>query len=183
MYNLSGNKEERILSAAYGVFIRFGFKRTTMGDLAAAAEMSRPSLYASYCNKTEIFRALVKGCFEQVVQQTEEGLSNCLDVEQQLTVLMDAWVIGPYKEVQSSSEAGDIFEAGYSLAQDIRQYFKSIYAEQISVVLKQLNTTLDLSSMAHLMANASLGLTREVESQEELENQLKEMRKIYLAVS
>ena len=52
------DKDNKILSAAYDSFIRYGVKRTTMGDVAQAAGVSRPTLYASYPNKEE----LLGGC-------------------------------------------------------------------------------------------------------------------------
>ncbi|TIN71546.1 MAG: helix-turn-helix transcriptional regulator, partial [Mesorhizobium sp.] len=51
-------KRVRILDGAMKVFLAYGFSRTTMDDIARAADMSRPALYLLFKNKTDIFRAI-----------------------------------------------------------------------------------------------------------------------------
>ena len=49
---------DAVLDAALGVFSAYGYRRTTMADLARAAGMSRPALYLLFANKEALFRAL-----------------------------------------------------------------------------------------------------------------------------
>ena len=49
-------KRTRILEAAYGIFKRYGYRKTSMEDIALALGISRPSLYTHFKNKDEIFR-------------------------------------------------------------------------------------------------------------------------------
>ena len=53
---MASDKKSRILAAARDVFIRYGYKRVTMGDIAKAAGMSRPALYLVFQCKPEIFK-------------------------------------------------------------------------------------------------------------------------------
>ncbi len=43
-----------LLGAAFDSFARYGFKRTTMADVAAGAGMSRPAVYLRVANKDEL---------------------------------------------------------------------------------------------------------------------------------
>lgn len=54
-------KRARILEGALKVFLAYGYNRTTMDDIARAAELSRPALYLLFRNKTDIYRA-IGGC-------------------------------------------------------------------------------------------------------------------------
>ena len=45
-----------VLDAAVGVFARFGYRKTSMDDVARAAGVSRQGLYLSFANKEELFR-------------------------------------------------------------------------------------------------------------------------------
>jgi AcrR family transcriptional regulator len=45
-----------ILDAAVGVFLRYGFKKTSMDDLARAAGLSRQGLYLHFATKEAVFR-------------------------------------------------------------------------------------------------------------------------------
>jgi AcrR family transcriptional regulator len=53
------DKELQVVQAAHRVFFRYGFARTTMGDIAKEAGLSRPALYLVYPGKVEICRAVV----------------------------------------------------------------------------------------------------------------------------
>ncbi|MDX2169576.1 MAG: TetR/AcrR family transcriptional regulator, partial [Deltaproteobacteria bacterium] len=58
---------ERILPAAYARFAGYGFRRTSMEDIAAAAGVSRAALYLQFRNKEAIFRALSQQLHEQAL--------------------------------------------------------------------------------------------------------------------
>jgi DNA-binding transcriptional regulator YbjK len=50
-------KSDHILDAALPVFVRYGFRKASMSDIARAAGISRASLYLSFNSKEELFRA------------------------------------------------------------------------------------------------------------------------------
>jgi TetR/AcrR family transcriptional regulator len=56
---------DALLAAAYQAFARHGFKRTTMGDIAEAAGMSRPALYLRVSNKEEALRLVADALLAQ----------------------------------------------------------------------------------------------------------------------
>jgi len=66
-------KRDKVLTAARDVFIRYGYKRVTMNDIAEAAGISRPALYLVFESKEEIFKSV----YEHFVKQTlsEIGLA------------------------------------------------------------------------------------------------------------
>ena len=52
------DKREIIFDTAGEVFTRYGFRRTSMNDIAQAAGISRPALYLMFENKEDLFRQL-----------------------------------------------------------------------------------------------------------------------------
>ncbi len=58
---------ERILEAAFARFAHYGFRRTSMEDIAVEAGVSRASLYLQFPNKEEIFRSLARQLQEQAL--------------------------------------------------------------------------------------------------------------------
>ena len=52
-------KKHQILQAATEVFGTYGYKKTSMQDIADALDISRPALYQYYKNKEAVFLALV----------------------------------------------------------------------------------------------------------------------------
>lgn len=63
-------RKQAILKAAFVQFATYGFRKTSMDDIAGAAGMSRPALYLHYRNKVDIYRSLV----EQYYAETGAGL-------------------------------------------------------------------------------------------------------------
>ncbi|WP_280309891.1 TetR/AcrR family transcriptional regulator [Nocardia abscessus] len=51
---------ESVLDAAYACFVRHGFKRTTMDDIARQVGLARPTLYLTVRNKDEAFRLVAQ---------------------------------------------------------------------------------------------------------------------------
>jgi AcrR family transcriptional regulator len=56
----SDSRLSAVLDAAVGVFARFGYRKTSMEDVARAAGISRQGLYLSFANKEELFRRAVE---------------------------------------------------------------------------------------------------------------------------
>jgi len=59
-YESRSTPTEHILDAAIGVFLRHGFKKTSMDELAAAAGLSRPGLYFHFATKEALFVAALE---------------------------------------------------------------------------------------------------------------------------
>jgi AcrR family transcriptional regulator len=67
---------ERILKAAFERFSRYGFRRTSMEDIAGEAGVSRAALYLQFANKEEIFRSLSQELHETSLQKAAAALSD-----------------------------------------------------------------------------------------------------------
>lgn len=111
-------RRARILDGAMGCFLAYGYQRTTMDDIAKAAEISRPALYLQFRNKTDIYRALATAFMQFCVSQAERvfagpgGLPDKLGGA--LTCVMD--LVG---EVEASPHGAEILDMKTSLAADV----------------------------------------------------------------
>jgi len=63
-----------LLDAAVRVFLRYGFKKTSMDDLARAADLSRQGLYLHFQTKEALFKAAVGRLLETMGQATRAAL-------------------------------------------------------------------------------------------------------------
>ncbi len=61
-------REQRILDAAADLIIRYGYDRTTMGDIADAAGIGRGVLYLHFHSKDEVLDALIAREFPRYAQ-------------------------------------------------------------------------------------------------------------------
>jgi AcrR family transcriptional regulator len=73
-----------ILDAAKAVFLRYGFKKTSMDDLARAAGLSRQGLYLHYKAKDALFKAAVIHLVETSRTAARAALAGDEDIEARL---------------------------------------------------------------------------------------------------
>ncbi|MBL9101094.1 MAG: TetR/AcrR family transcriptional regulator [Myxococcales bacterium] len=81
-----------ILEAATGVFLRYGFKKTSMDDLARAAGLSRQGLYLHFPTKDALFKAAVQHLVDDSRSQARAALAGSGDepVEARLLAAFEA---------------------------------------------------------------------------------------------
>jgi len=72
-------KKHQILQAAIEVFGTYGYKKTSMQDIADALDISRPALYQYYKNKEAIFLALVGHTLSLGEQAAIQGFNHSED--------------------------------------------------------------------------------------------------------
>lgn len=58
------NRRSMILSAAVQVFLRYGYKKASMDDLARAAGLSRQGLYLHFKTKEELFQEAIQSLMQ-----------------------------------------------------------------------------------------------------------------------
>ena len=60
------NNQEAVLNAALPLFLRYGYRKTSMGDVARASGFSRQSIYTWYPNKKKLFIGVVRHTFQNI---------------------------------------------------------------------------------------------------------------------
>lgn len=82
----TADRRQAILEAAIGVFLRYGYKKTSMEDLARAADLSRQGLYLHFPSKEELFGQAATFLAEQILAATRASLARTdLPIEERLT--------------------------------------------------------------------------------------------------
>ena len=86
-------KCDYIRKAALATFLRYGFKKTSMDDIAKAAGITRQGLYFHFQSKDELFAAAVRSALESTLQAVTAALESTgsLPPEDLLFRALDAW--------------------------------------------------------------------------------------------
>ncbi|WP_243381983.1 TetR/AcrR family transcriptional regulator [Geothrix alkalitolerans] len=113
---MGNEKKARVLEAAESVFLRFGYRRTTMGDLAAAAGMSRPALYLVFCNKEEAFEAVLRAFTARTLEEVRQGLEARPTPLEKLRFAFDLWAVRPFGFFEASPELREPLHGGLAFA-------------------------------------------------------------------
>jgi AcrR family transcriptional regulator len=183
---MTQSKEEQVLAAAREVFMRYGFKRATMSDLADAAQMSRPALYLIFSSKEEVFRALVTQIFTELLREVREEVSKHEEVADQLTRAFEVWCVHPFEMIQASPDARDILESGYAFATEMTVQAFADFETILSDVLRPLVSTqadppLSSEQLAHILTTAAQGFKESASSAVQLRQLIKGLITIVLA--
>jgi AcrR family transcriptional regulator len=116
-------KRESILSAALVQFSLYGFRRTSMEDIAKETGVSRASLYSYFDNKEEIFRGLAAKLHEQSLANAESHLKGDASVGLDIGSRVEAALLSrlaPFFEVVAQSAHGsEIYDENNRLCGDL----------------------------------------------------------------
>jgi AcrR family transcriptional regulator len=85
-------RQAHVLEAALTVFLRHGFKKTSMKDIAQAADISRQGIYLHFRDKDAIFRASILKTLDDGLQAANRILDDDrLAFEAKLLRALDEW--------------------------------------------------------------------------------------------
>ena len=78
---ISGQKRQQILDSALGVFVAHGYVGTSTDQLAAAASVSKQTLYRAFGDKEGLFTALIHAVCDRVHDPFAPLIDRMADVE------------------------------------------------------------------------------------------------------
>ncbi|MEU5363939.1 helix-turn-helix domain-containing protein [Streptomyces sp. NPDC005925] len=150
-----------ILDAAYTCFTRHGVRRTTMDDIARAADMSRPAVYQHVRNKEDAFRRLVERMLQDALDASREALAQDGDLATRLTGALRA-KLGMVMRVWRDSPA----HAAELLAVDARVSADLVarYDESMRALLRDALQRSGHGPPAASVAELMMALTRGLEA-------------------
>jgi AcrR family transcriptional regulator len=75
------------------VFVRFGYRKASMDEIARSAGISRQGLYLQFADKQDLFRASIEHHFARALDAaTDALLDNELSVDAKLLAAFDEWL-------------------------------------------------------------------------------------------
>jgi AcrR family transcriptional regulator len=130
-----GARRRQLLDAALGVFLKFGFRKTSMDQVARAASVSRQGLYLHFSRKEELFRAVVQHALEEAFQAAGQRLADgSLSVRDRLTGAFDEWV-GRHVGMLGSG-ASDLGEAAHALVAPLVRDYGDRFVELLAKFMR-----------------------------------------------
>ena len=134
-------KQHVIQQAAAQAFATYGFRKTSMDDIARGAGMSRPAVYLHYKGKEDIFRSLVQQYYETTAQDLRAALERPGPPAEQLIRAFDAQLGEAMAALLNSPHGLELFDTGAATAADIKQEgeacLQSIYADWLTRELEK----------------------------------------------
>lgn len=114
-------KAETILQSAWQAFSAYGFRKTSMDDIARGAGMSRPAVYLHFRNKEAIFTALVEAYYAQAVEDVHAALEREGALVDRFGQAFAEHGGQTMEAMMSSAHGMELFEASLSVAPEAIQ--------------------------------------------------------------
>jgi len=112
-------RRDAILRAAFDRFVNYGFRRTSMEDIAGAAGMSRPALYQHYRNKADIFRAYVEAMVVVLVGDVRRILAEDGPIADRLVRALDQGFLAPHRMLAATPHGMELVGVNKEIAGDL----------------------------------------------------------------
>lgn len=128
---------ERILAAAFTLFGRYGFKRTSMEDIASEADLSRTALYLQFRNKEEIFRELARGLHEEGLSQAAAALEGDGPLAERLVAAVEAKTVRMIEIIHDSPHGSELTDEKNRLCGDLATDSERRFQEMLTRALVQ----------------------------------------------
>lgn len=116
--SLDSLRRTALLDAAINVFARFGYRKTSMDEVARSARVSRPGLYLHFANKEELFKAAVLHALSDQLAAASAVLADTKKpLESRLVAALDEW-LGRHVGAMGA-DASDLIETSGLFAKEL----------------------------------------------------------------
>ncbi|WP_168219824.1 TetR/AcrR family transcriptional regulator [Pseudotabrizicola formosa] len=116
----AADRQDMILDAAFHAFATYGYRRTTMDDIARGVGLSRSALYLHYRNKEDVFRKLAERYFAEAMEAMEAALMAPGQTPEQALIAAFIAKDGKFMDVVLGTPHGsELLDAGMSLSRDL----------------------------------------------------------------
>lgn len=132
-----GVKPNLILDAALELFRQYGYRRTSMEDIAQAANVAKGTLYIYFKSKDELFEALARRLSAQIEQDLQAVLARDLCFEDKVLELLDAKLGFVYRWVLSSPHAAELTDPTARLPEDVFGPVDRVLRQSLATLFKE----------------------------------------------
>ena len=154
-----------VLDAALRTFTRFGYRKTSMDDVAREAQISRPGLYFLFTSKNGLFReAAERGVQFDLAAAEEALLAPGRPVHESIAAAFDAWAgryVGPIRD--TAALIADNPDLLGPVALDGPARFEAL----LRAALEQTSLSQVAPTVARTLISLSIGIKHQAETRDE----------------
>ena len=134
--DIKDDVSEIILNSAKTIFARYGFKKTTMDEIAQAARKGKSSIYHYFKSKEDIFKAIV----EKEADELSAAIAKAITAETTSEKKIRAYVLARMKGINNLtnlySALKDEYLEHYSFIENVRVKYDTEEVNTIKGILK-----------------------------------------------
>ena len=165
-----GDRRSDVLVAALRTFSRFGYRKTTMDDVAADAQISRPGLYFLFASKSSLFREAAEHGVELDLSAAERAFTTPgQPADQRIAAAFDAWAgryIGPLHDTAA------LLAENPDLLGPVALSAPAKFEALLIAALEPATGSRDAPTMARTLISLSIGIKHQVVTLEDYRSRM-----------
>lgn len=186
-------KPNAIVLAALELFTRYGYRKTSIDDIAQAAQVAKRTVYLHFENKAAVFLAMLEYLGDQVRQRCAAAESAGGTAVDRLTGLLDAFFGLGFELFSKSEHMPELEETFSKLARARIGSLNAEYHERLARFLRSLQKTGDIGGppqgltveqIVHILVRTAEGAKHDPDIQGDrkgLERRLRELATLAVA--
>ena len=189
----SSAKPNAIVLAGLQLFTQYGYRKTSIDDIAQAAQVAKRTVYLHFENKAAVFLAILEYLGDQVRQRCAAAESADGTAADRLTGLLDAYFGMAFELFSKSEHMPELEETFSKLARTKIGGLNAEYQEGLARFLRSLEKTgeigrppqgLTVEQIVHILMRTAEGAKHDPEVQGDrkaLERRLRELAILAIA--
>lgn len=130
-------KKREIIEAARDVFSRYGYKKTTMDDVASSLNITRSALYHYYKNKDDLFVEVAEFLFMKYKIELEEAVSAATTIDEKFKALCRCYLISKKDFRNIFKIESDEHPFSFEIYKKLKALSTSIHVDIIEEILRE----------------------------------------------
>lgn len=127
-------KKEQIIQAAFKCFKQFGYSKTTFGDIAKTAGVSRALIYSYFKNKNDLFITMTKNLHNHFQAMSAEILKSDGTDKEKLFKIIDVWIINSYRNLRNNIYGNDVLDGLVKVSEQTEKRFRTLFIKSIEPI-------------------------------------------------
>ena len=178
----AATRRDRVLEAASKVFLRYGYARTTIGDIASAAGVHRPALYALFPEgKDDLFEAVLLRLVTDEVDRYRQETAKLKTLRKKLLHCVEQWSMGGFRLTETHPDARDAFDMAYPAVRKMYEVLTIFYAELMQEAVARSSLKMSSVQVARLLVFSLRGIKDIAEDAESMHSLLVQEVDLFLA--
>ena len=163
--------QNEFLEKTLDVFIRYGFRKTSMDDIATAVGLSRQAIYKRYGNKEALFKTVVDASVIQFFANAREALTQPdKSIHERIFDSCNCSTGKYIDKMRSSPHSSEVIAMADSESSDLMDEYDAAYQETMAELLLNEKVFTDkeaANDAVSVLHYASKGLFHEAKNQKE----------------
>ena len=177
-----------IVDAAIKSFLRYGARKTSMNDIAAAADVSRQTLYDLFGSKDDLICASIRSITDKSLADIRSKADMADELADRLEVYFTENVIKSFEMMQVSDDPQDLVtghnKAGKAEIENSRRKHEALLREWLAPNEEAIAIHgHSVESLAHFVVTVAMAFKYEAADREDLDGLLASLTRLVLLVS